>query len=354
MKDKITVIITIRNREAHRIRDQVNSIREHGADPSFHIIDYGSDKTYSSDYRKVCAELGLRYTHMYSEGLPWNKCRAINYGAKTAQTPYIATSDVDMLYTSNPFQWCLDNYAEKKMYHIRGCWMDKTGKREKAKDAGPGNYGFYQFIGKNAFDRTGGYDERIVYWGQEDHDWPARLKKTGYEMVWLPEPHRLYHQWHKPSESGRLRPETAFYNTMRFCYENTLHPVLKQDYGQALEKKDRPILETIEDTDPYTVEFRENSLIHWENFHLLTDTKKQSSFVKCVIGPRIKKRPLEKMRPAACKLIKPVTALTGISVSENINHNFDCFYAVLPVLQDNGLRDYYIGKDMSFVCLLWE
>ena len=98
MKDKITVIITIRNREASRIESCVNSIRKGGANPTFHIVDYGSDENYAAQYKDVCQKLEIQYTHMYSEGLPWNKCRAINYGARVATTPFIVTSDVDMIY----------------------------------------------------------------------------------------------------------------------------------------------------------------------------------------------------------------------------------------------------------------
>ena len=50
MKDKITVVISIRNRDTQRIENQVQSIRSTGAEPSFHIIDYGSDAAYAHLY----------------------------------------------------------------------------------------------------------------------------------------------------------------------------------------------------------------------------------------------------------------------------------------------------------------
>ena len=103
MHNKITVIITIRNRDTLRIEKQIASIRSAGADPAFHIVDYGSDEFYAKQYCTLCTKFNLQYTHIYTEGLPWNKCRALNYGAKTADTPFIVTTDADMLYESNPF-----------------------------------------------------------------------------------------------------------------------------------------------------------------------------------------------------------------------------------------------------------
>ena len=98
MKSQITVITAIRNREPWRIQTMVESIRQTGANPCFHIIDYGSSVDYTDKYKNLCKELGIQYTHMYSEGFPWNKCRALNFGAKQAKTPFIVTSYVDMIY----------------------------------------------------------------------------------------------------------------------------------------------------------------------------------------------------------------------------------------------------------------
>ena len=135
MKDKITVIITIRNRDTLRMEKQIASIRSAGATPAFHIVDYGSDEFYAKQYSALCTKLNLEYTHMYAEGLPWNKCRALNYGAKTADTPFIVTSDADMIYEGNPFQYCIDNYKDKIMYHMETYWLPKNGDKSPGMQA---------------------------------------------------------------------------------------------------------------------------------------------------------------------------------------------------------------------------
>ena len=159
MKNKVTIIITIRNRDVSRIENQVNSIRKYGANPTIHIIDYGSDEVFKNQYEVISNKLGIQYTHMFAEGLPWNKCRAINYGVKNATTPFIVTSDVDMIYTSNPFQWCIDNYEEKTIYHIPTFWLPKNGKISKSLAAGIGNSGGFLFSKREDMTKYGEFRE---------------------------------------------------------------------------------------------------------------------------------------------------------------------------------------------------
>ena len=68
MKDKITVIITIRNREASRIENQVNSIRKYGANPTIHVVDYGSDEKYKKQYEEICCLFG-NYNYLVNSNL---------------------------------------------------------------------------------------------------------------------------------------------------------------------------------------------------------------------------------------------------------------------------------------------
>ena len=359
MKDKITVVISIRNRDTQRIENQVQSIRSTGSEPSFHIIDYGSDAAYAHLYAEMCRKLDMQYTHMYAEGLPWNKCRALNYGAKTAKTPFIVTSDADMLYEGNPFQYCLDNYQDKTMYHIETYWLPKNGDRIKSIYATHENPGGFQFIARNAFDEIGGYDERMLYWGFEDLDFPERLQKIGYKQVWLPDTFKLYHQWHPVSEANYKRPQTATVNTLKYAWENKMSPILNQNWGAALTEKDRPILAELKkitstNTDiAYCVNLATSILNDWQAADIVLNTR-HKGLVKLILGPRLKKRPLDCLRNPIKIILKPFTALTGNTVISNLNANFDILYEMLPLLLENGLLDYYIANDLSYIYLLWS
>lgn len=351
MQDKITVIITIRNRDMYRIENQVASIRKTGANPLFHIVDYGSNETYAKEYAALCNKLNLEYTHMYAEGLPWNKCRALNYGAKTADTPFIVTSDADMVYEGNPFQYCIDKYKDKTMYHMETYWLPKNGDKKKAGYAGHGNSGGFQFIAKSAFEEIGGYDERIVYWGPEDLDFPDRLKRIGYTQEWLPNTFKLYHQWHPVSEMNCKRPQTATSNTLKYVWENKLNPVIKQDWGKILTEKDRPILKEIRGDTPKTIYLEKSILDFWKSAETVLDTQKYG-FVKLELGNRVDNNFLSHIKTAMKILLKPDSSFSAIR--STININFDILYEILPVLLANGLCDYYISDDISCVYLLWS
>lgn len=351
MHNKITVIITVRNRDTVRIENQVASIRKNGANPLFHIVDYGSDEVFAKQYSALCTKLNLQYTHIYAEGLPWNKCRALNYGAKTANTPFVVTSDADMLYQANPFQYCLDNYKDKTMYHIETYWLPKSGDKTKSIYAGHGNSGGFQFIAKSAFEEIGGYDERMVYWGVEDLDFPDRLKKVGYTQVWLPETFKLYHQWHPVSEANCRRPQTAAVNTLKYAWENQLNPVITQDRGKTLTEKDRPILKELRNKKPKIIELQNSELSSWETADFILNMRK-AGFIKIILGNRINNNLFMRIKNAAKIVLKPVSAFTAMS--STVNTNFDILYELLPLLQHYGLKDYYIESDLSSVFLLWD
>ena len=357
MKDKISVIISIRNRDTHRIENQIQSIRSTGAYPNFHIIDYGSDAAYAHLYTAMCRELGLQYTHMYAEGLPWNKCRALNYGVRHTQTPFVVTSDADVIYDANIFQWCLDNFQDKCFYQVESFWLPKNNNKEKAQSAGHGSPGLCTFLEQSAFEKIGGYDERMVYWGFEDLDFPDRLKKIGYTQVWLPDTFKLYHQWHPVSEANGKRPQTASVNTLKFSWENKISPVLNQNWGSPLTEKDRPILAELKKTSSINttccVNLTTSILNDWQAADIVLNTRRKG-LVKLILGPRLKKRPLDCLRNPIKIILKPFTALTGNTVISNLNANFDILYEMLPLLLRNGLIDYYIAQDLSYLYLLWS
>lgn len=352
MKDKITVIITIRNREAWRINKQVNSIRNAGAFPSFHVVDYGSDEEFAKQYKDLCQNLGLQYTHMYSEGLPWNKCRAINYGVRTAQTPFIVTSDVDMIYEGNPFQWCLDNYSDKCMYHIETYWLPKDSNKQKSQYAGHGNSGGFQFITKSAFEELGGYDERFEYWGQEDLDWPERLKKCGYTQIWLPMEYKIYHQYHAPSENGYLRPITVNYASKVFLYQNRQNPVKSQNWGRPLEEKDRQIFRYMKDNKPFIFQIPYDGIE--QKLDEIINLSREYRFIQINLQPRIRERKLQKVRPFIEHIFTKPFHKFGINCEQEINRNFDMLYALLNVFMNTGLIDYYISSNLQYVYFLWK
>jgi len=354
MKNDIDLVITVRDRDTTRLEKQIQSIRQHGADPNISLVDYGSSVEYANKFARIAQNLKLDYIQVYSQGWPWNKCHAINIAVKNSSAPFIVTSDLDMLYDSNPFEYCLNKWRIKQFYSINGFWMRKENRKENARCAGKGNYGFFLFTDRIAYELSGGYDERIVYWGLEDLDWPERLKALGYDQEWLPAEHKIYHQWHPSVSSGPARPMTASINTMRYCLDNTLAPVCENTWGKMVTKNDRPILRLLESgKKPFELSINPNELMHFPTQIRLAETKKEG-WVKVSIGNRLIQRPLDKLRNVAKSILRPLSALTGNTVVDKTNCNFDYLYEMLPVLRQHGVIDYYIEPSLDVVYLLWE
>ena len=60
------------------------------------------------------------------------------------------------------------------------------------------------------------------------------------------------------------------------------------------------------------------------------------------------------MAGAVRKMIRPLTALTGLDCSPKTNSNFDYAYAMIPALLRHGLRDYFVTGDLSAIYLYWS
>jgi len=353
MDDSVTLIVPIRDRDAWRVEKLVGSLRLHGGDPLVMLVDYGSTKPFAERYAAISRSLGLEYERMETEGRPWNKCLAINHGVRLAKGEHVCTVDADVFFSSNPLPYCLENSDGRKMFHIDTYWLGKDCDVSAARPAGRGNPGGFQFVRKGAFEESGGYDERIVFWGLEDLDWPRRLAELGYEEVWLPEQYKIFHQWHASSASGPGRPATASFDTMRHCLANRINPILRQDWGRSVGPSDRPILSMLGSRSPDVVRINKNALMHYGNLDILLDTRGPDRFVKLELGSRLVKRPLSRFAGAAKTVLRPITALAGLDCDDKTNRNFDYFYAMLPVLVGNGLADYFISRDLSEAFLYW-
>jgi hypothetical protein len=350
MKDRVTFGVIVRDRALDRLETLVRSVRDNGADPAFIVVDYGSSDDFADQYQLFCAKEDLRYEKMHTQGRPWNRSHALNRIARMAQTRFVVVSDVDMIYVSNPIAYCLDAFEPDTMYHVDAYLIPKGGDLKKAYYNGR-NPGPFQFIERSAFERSGGYDERIRYWGQEELDWVSRLIALGYKQVWLPEPHRLLHRWHPVSEQGGMRPVTANYATVERCFSNVLKPRIDQDWGLAVGPEDRPVMTLMGKEPPCPLDMSIGELGTQKGVQRLGEALLKERFLVLNLGPRLVPRPLTALADPVASLLRPITALTSLSCVYKANGNFDYFYALLDALQGGGLLDYYIVPDLTRIYL---
>ncbi|MBP5328953.1 MAG: glycosyltransferase [Spirochaetaceae bacterium] len=358
IQEENTIIFTIRDRDGERIKSLVESARKNDIRSQFLLVDYGSQSTNSANYENICKDLGIRYLKTYTEGLPWSRARALNTGIRAANTKYVTTTDVDMLFNSNPYEEIenlIKQNSGKTVYYAMSYWLPKNGDKGKAKCAGISAKGGFQFLEKSIAEELGGYDEHIKYWGMEDLDWGNRLQKHDVNIVWLSEANRIFHKWHPNAETGFLRPYTAEYDSMRSFCRNNFNPILEQDFGKILTQEERPILKYMGTETPFERQFNANDLECFLILDEILKTREQNTFVKLSLSPRIKKGLLRIKHSILKKLSKPIYFLAGEELSPTVNKNFDFFYSsVLPALEKTQLRDYYISQELEAVYLLWD
>ena len=340
----ILSIITVRNREAQRIKALVDSLRVQGAETDFLVVDYGSEPEFATAYRTL-ADLGFfTLLRMETQGWPWNKCHAINAAVRSTTAEWIATIDVDMVFDCNPFPYCLGNDPKKKIQVMQTHWLPPSGDKKKAHFGGMGHPGPFAFQARTSFEQAGGYDERIQYWGIEDWDWPRRLEALGYKMEWLPPSYRFYHVWHPTANDPTRRPRTASFDTAKVYFENQLSPVLSASWGGAVTLDDRPVLPYI---DEPTIPVLMIDPSDWINrFSAIQTFLLHHRACRFVWGPRIKKRKLDGwkgFRPFFNAMVSPF----GWTIGDQVNENFDYWYATRDVLTQLGVTDWYLSPQLD-------
>jgi len=348
MTEDVTILYTFRNREPARIRQSIESLRSHGVTAKFMVVDYGSKPDVVSTLKTLAQELVIDLILMDAQGLPWNKCRAINHGVRNIQTTWVATSDIDMVYDCNPFEYCRSRMVSNSAFVMQAWFLDRKGNYRSAQFGGKEHPGGFVLQERRVFDELGGYDENIQYWGSEDWDWFNRMQTFGVNVSWLPESYKFYHIWHPVSTVSGRSPFTARYNTAASTLHNMFSPVISADWGRSLTKVDRPILFFIEQgICDLTLEFTTGSLIH--DINKLVEALKTHQVVRCLLAPRNIKRKLQFFKPAIQVLVSWLVEASGLSMNDQVNENFDIMYAVLPVLKDAGVTDWFISDDFETI-----
>ncbi|WP_418510303.1 glycosyltransferase family 2 protein [Corallibacter sp.] len=202
---KITIIYTYRNRDAKRVRYSLLSLQQQCVQ-NFKVlfIDYGSE-VQEAKAVQVMVE-GFRfasYHYVAHEGLLWNKSKALNYGIKHAETSYIITSDIDVLFAPQFVKTVATqiNPGSFSLFQI-GYLSKKETKRQLTNldfdtisTTHIGDTFGIALFPKKALETVRGLDEFFHFYGSEDEDLNQRVQMAGYKLKRCNEL-MLYHQWH--------------------------------------------------------------------------------------------------------------------------------------------------------------
>lgn len=216
MKNVITLIFGYKDRDITRVKRCFDSLAIQSLmDFKVVFVDYGSNLHYSKSIKKLIQSYTFcKYIYNYSEGHVWNRSHALNIGIRSADTNYIMTSDIDLIFSNDFIKNLLKNIKPNIEFHSSAFSLPKNFNNWSKLKNKPTNFtkrettalGLCQVIQKEKIISIGGFDEFYRIWGVEDQDLNSRLKSLGCETKWLNlYDFPIYHQWH---ESSGLRTRT--------------------------------------------------------------------------------------------------------------------------------------------------
>ncbi len=285
----VTILFAYRNRDIDRINVLMDSLASQ-TDTNFKVIfiDYGSTINYSTPLENLLKSYPfVRYYYVGHTGLLWNKSKAFNYGIKKANSPYVLTADVDLIFNPDTIRFLnkISASSTSSFTLFNYGYLAKETSLSEIKQSSfhqlvPKHYGEVNGVGlypKKALETIHGFDEFYHFYGSEDVDLFLRLKNAGYKLL-REEEHLFLHQWHPrypnnlknkfttgPRLSNVLRINQKHY--FRVADFNIIIPKNQLHWGNCYSKKDLNILEN--PTYSFEISNIKSSVTHFLNEELL-------------------------------------------------------------------------------------
>lgn len=179
------------------------------------IIDGGS--TNYGHLRSYVGKFHIPNLHIFQRIIQgkFHKTLLNNIAIRKATTPYVMTTDADILFAKDFVDTVIKNLSPEEFIESRTFYLKpgvtqrihngelnpfinldacKIGRIKKRTTPGGCQCGHKDIWGK-----VRGYDERYLGWGSEDVDLLARVTKAGYKVKWLGESSEsimVFHQHH--------------------------------------------------------------------------------------------------------------------------------------------------------------
>lgn len=259
MEKTITIIFAYRNRDLRRIKISMDSLAKQ-TNKNFQVIfvDYGSCDAFAEPVKNLITAYSFaQYNYVAHPGLLWNKSKAFNYAIKKAETPYVLTADVDLIFSPDTVE-CLEKSASSSSFTLFNYgYLPKELSKDDLyatsfEDLKPTHFGDVNGVGlysKKALEEIHGLDEFFHFYGSEDVDLFQRLVNAGYAQKHLND--RLFlHQWHPRYPQANEKIFTAkprLKNVLRInqqhyfrCKEfSTVVPNMQQQWGNCYKRTDQ-------------------------------------------------------------------------------------------------------------------
>jgi len=207
----ITVVAVTKNRDWNRIKKFLTSLKEQTHPCDVVIVDYGSEYEYRNVQSVLISNFeSVKYIEVKTNIDIFNKCRALNIGIKSSNTPFIFSTDIDCIFSKNFIEKVVNVLKkEKAVVLCQKIDLDKEGKKTQIHE--PSASGSCIGITKDWINKVHGYDETYTYWGREDNDLVDRAVQDGHKLIWITNDVELLHQWHEPSSQQTLNENDMYY-----------------------------------------------------------------------------------------------------------------------------------------------
>lgn len=206
----------VHKRTGERVKNSLRSLRAQVNAPPFDvtIVEIGARSAACvQSNSKICAEFGARHVVIDSDSPLWNKSMALNYAIRRSDADYIATFDIDMIFSGNMMMEVERQLAVNpntfflaQVYDLpRKADFNKIGIYARPQYLHPEiGVGGIQIGQRSVFHLLSGYDEQMWCWGGMDVDFAVRLNDTAVEKVRLNDLGVFaYHQWHSRGDKQR-------------------------------------------------------------------------------------------------------------------------------------------------------
>ena len=184
----ISLIVGNKNRTNHFVQTFPSMITIYGVQYELVIVDFHSEDDLNEDlmygmneaFREIMSPYlsKVRYIRL-DENLKYNARKAKNLGAKYAEGNILAFTDADVILGMNYFEHVKNVDPRKSFVATR---IQDTRANYPKRISPEINYGNC-LVSKIDFERIGGWDESIPYYGGDDDDFYHRLKLSGLKEV---------------------------------------------------------------------------------------------------------------------------------------------------------------------------
>jgi glycosyltransferase involved in cell wall biosynthesis len=224
----LSVVIPVRDRNAHRLRNSLRSLNWQisGRPSQIIVVSHGSQQEIDEELAELCIEQSATLIKIGNPAQSWNKSLALNTGIRHTKfdVPLIMTMDADMILAPNFFSIVVERlfrdppalvlcrisdlppqvYLPPEADDLRQSFDALYTTTQLRPRYGSGGI---QAASRTFFFKIRGYDEDLAWWGAMDGDILNRARLMGLAIEWIEDRTAMLHQWHPRKHSVLMRPD---------------------------------------------------------------------------------------------------------------------------------------------------